>query len=69
MSRAHSENTSESQIAEDTVAAVSDNVSNEEANTSSKRKRNPKASKKTNKKPKQGSYGSMEQFVFRVNKN
>lgn len=53
----------------DTTAAIEGDVTSDCPLTKRKRGNTSRKATQSKKKPKQGSYGSMEQFVFRINKN
>lgn len=53
----------------DSTATVEADITSDCPSTKRKRSNTSKKATQSKKKPKQGSYGSMEQFVFRINKN
>ena len=52
----------------DTTRLTEGEVANDSLTAKRKRGNSSKKATKSKKKPKQGSYGSMEQFIFRANK-
>ena len=52
----------------DTTRLIEGEVANDSLTAKRKRGNSSKKATKSKKKPKQGSYGSMEQFIFRANK-